>query len=144
MALQGLANRMVRGLLHTPLVARGIGKRLVTLYVVGRKSGKKYTVPTAYTRHDGVLLVATPFGWGRNLRTGDPVDIRLQGRRRSADVQVVTDEEGVVEDYAVICRDNRHFAKFSHIRLDQHGNPLPADLHAAWAAGGRVVRLTPR
>ena len=80
--LQGAANRVVRGLLRTPLLCRAVGGRLVTLYIVGRKSGRRYTVPVAYTRHDGTLLIGTPFGWGRNLRTGEPVDIRLKGRRR--------------------------------------------------------------
>jgi len=144
MAWQGLANRVVRGLLRLPLVSRGIGSRLITVYVVGRKSGRRYTVPVAYTRHDGVLLVGTPFAWGRNLRTGEPVNIRLKGKLRPADVEVITDEAGVVENYAVIVRDNHNFAKFNQIGFDQDGNPKPADLRQAWAAGARVFRLTPR
>src|SRR4051812_33963940 len=73
---QSLANRIVRGLLATPLVARGIGTRLVTVYVVGRKTGRRFTVPVAYTRHEGGLLIGTPFAWGRNLRTGEAVEVR--------------------------------------------------------------------
>ncbi len=144
MALQGVANRVVRGLLRVPLVSRGIGRRLVTVYAVGRKSGKRYAVPVAYTRHDGVLLVGTPFRWARNLRTGEPVQIRYLGRRRTADVRVHTDEAAVVADYAVIARDNRNFARFNKIGFDPQGNPDPADLHRAWRAGARVLRLTVR
>jgi len=144
MAFQNVANRIVRGLLRTPLVSRGIGSRLLTLYVVGRKSGKRYSVPVAYTRHDGVLLVGSPFGWGRNLRTGEPVDVRYLGKRRTADVRVVADEAGVVADYAVISRTNRNFAGFNKIGFDPQGNPEPADLHRAWSLGGRVFRLTLR
>jgi deazaflavin-dependent oxidoreductase (nitroreductase family) len=144
MALQRVANWIVRGLLRAPLVSRGIGSRLITLYVVGRKSGKRYTVPVAYTRHEGVLLIGTPFGWGRNLRTGEPVEVRFKGRRRTADVRVVTDEAEVVDDYAVMARDNRNFARFNKIGFDPQGNPDPADLHRAWAAGARVFRLTLR
>jgi deazaflavin-dependent oxidoreductase (nitroreductase family) len=130
--------------LRTPLVSRGIGSRLITLYMVGRKSGRHYSVPVAYTRHDGVLLIGTPFGWGRNLRTGSSVDICLKGKRRPADVEAFTDEAGVVEYYAVMARDNRNFAKFNKIGLDKDGNPDPTDLHLAWAAGARAFRLTPR
>lgn len=144
MAVQGLANRIVRGLLRTPLACRAVGSRLVTLYVVGRKSGRHYTVPVAYTRHEGILLVGTPFGWGRNLRTGEPVSIRLKGRRQLADVEVLTDEAKVVEAYAVMCRDNHNFAKFNNIGFDAAGDPDPADLRLAWAAGARAFRLTPR
>ena len=91
LALQGLANRVVRGLLRTPLLSRAIGSRLVTLYIVGRKSGRRYTIPVAYTRDGGDVLIGTPFGWGRNLRTGEPVEILLKGRRRQAAVRVYTD-----------------------------------------------------
>ncbi len=144
MAWQGLANRVVRGLLRTPLLCRLVGSRLITVYVVGRKSGRRYTVPVAYTRHDGTLLIGTPFGWGRNLRTGQPVDIRLKGKRRPADVQVADDEAGVVELYAAMARDNHQFAKFNKIDISPSGEPNASDLHLAWAAGARAIRLTPR
>jgi deazaflavin-dependent oxidoreductase (nitroreductase family) len=140
---QSLVNRIMRGLLSTPLLSRLVGRRLVTLDVVGRKSGRHYYVPVAYTRHDGDLLIGSPFGWTRNLRTGEPVQLRLQGRRRTADVRVIADEPGVVDAYAVMARDNRNFAKFNHIGFDASGHPRPADLHGAWAAGARAFRLTP-
>ena len=144
MAFQGAANALVRGLLATPLVSRGIGKALITVYVVGRKSGRNYDVPVAYVNHDGALLFGTPFGWGRNLRTGEPVDIRFKGKRRVADVEVVTDEAGVTELYAVMVRGNRNFAKFNQISVDADGNPSADDLHLAWAAGARAFLLKPR
>jgi deazaflavin-dependent oxidoreductase (nitroreductase family) len=144
LAVQGLVNRVVRGLLRTPLVSRLIGSRLITVYVAGRKSGRRYAVPVAYTRHEGDLLIGTQFGWGRNLRTGEAVAIRLKGRRRLADVQVLTEEKGVAGAYAVMARDNHGFARFNSIGFDAAGNPVPADLHLAWAAGARAFRLTPR
>ena len=141
---QNVANAVVRTLLQTPLVSRGIGKRLVIINVTGRKTGRRYSVPVAYTRHDGVLLVGTPFGWARNMRTGEPVEIVLQGKRRQADVQVISDEAGVVAAYDVICRDNRQFAKFNNIGFGPDGAPSPSDLHQAWAHGARAYRLSPR
>jgi deazaflavin-dependent oxidoreductase (nitroreductase family) len=144
LALQGLANRVIRGLLRTPLLCRVVGKRLITVDVVGRKSGRRYTVPVAYTRQNEVLLIGTPFPWVRNLRTGEPVTIRLMGRQRHADVQVLTRETDVAEQFAVMARDNHQFAKFNKIGLDESGNPDPTDLRLAWAAGARAVRLTPR
>jgi deazaflavin-dependent oxidoreductase (nitroreductase family) len=140
--MQRVVNRMMRGLLRTPLLCRVVGKRLLTVYAVGRKSGREYVVPLAYTRHDGVLLVGTQFAWGRNLRTGEPVVIRLAGKRRRANVQVLTDEQGVVEHFAVMCRGNAQFAKLNQIGFDTAGNPSRADLRLAWAAGARAIRLT--
>ena len=141
---QRLVNRIVLGVLRTPLLSQAAGSRLITLYVVGRKSGRRYAIPVAYTRHEGDLLIGTPFGWGRNLRTGDPVAIRLKGRRRLADVRVLADEAGVVDAYAIMASDNHNFAKFNKIGLDAAGHPNPDDLHLAWAAGARAFRLTPR
>ena len=144
MAWQGLANGIVRGLLRTPLLCRVVGSRLITVYVVGRKSGRRYAVPVAYTHHGGALLIGTPFAWGRNLRTGQPVDIRWKGRRRPADVRVDTDLAGVIELYGVMARENRQFAKFNSIGLDEAGEPDADDLKLAWAAGARAIRLSPR
>jgi deazaflavin-dependent oxidoreductase (nitroreductase family) len=141
---QRLVNRIVLTMLATPLVARGPGKLLLTLYVTGRKSGRRYTLPVAYVRHEGALLIGTPFGWGRNLRTGEPVEIRLLGRKQAADVRVFTSEEDVTAAYAVMCRGNSNFAKFNKVGMDGDGNPDPWDLHLAWAAGARAFRLTPQ
>ena len=144
MALQNVGNRIVRGLLRTPLLSRLAGSRLVTLYIVGRKSGRRYTVPVAYTRSGNDLLIGTPFGWGRNLRTGEALEIRLKGRRRLADVVVLADERSVTDAYGTMCSDNHTFAKFNKIGLDAAGHPDPADLRLAWEAGARAFRLTPR
>jgi deazaflavin-dependent oxidoreductase (nitroreductase family) len=144
LALQGLVNAVIRGLLRTPLLCRAVGKRLITVYVVGRKSGRRYSIPVAYTRHGRTLLIGTEFAWVRNLRSGEPIDVRWKGKRRVCDVEVLTDENAVVAHFTEMTRDNHQFAKFNKIRLDADGNPNPADLHLAWAAGARGVRLTPR
>ncbi|CAM3817994.1 Deazaflavin-dependent nitroreductase [Tsukamurella ocularis] len=144
MPLQGVMNAVMRTLLKAPGVSRFLGERLLTLYVVGRKSGKVFEVPVAYTRHDGNLLVGSPFAWGKNLRTGEPIDIQLAGRRRTADVRVVSDEAGVVELYGVIAADNKNFASFNKIGLTADGTPDRDDLHRAYAGGARVFVLSPR
>ena len=141
---QTAVNRIVRALLHVPLLNRAVGRRLIVIEVVGRRSGKRYDVPVACTRDGADLLVGTPFAWGRNLRTGEPVTILLAGRRRPADVVAITDEPGVTEAYATMARDNRQFAGFNQIGSDSRGEPDPSDLHLAWAAGARAFRLTPR
>lgn len=124
---QGVVNRAVRGLSRVPLVSRVVGKRLIILYVVGRRTGKRYTVPMGYTPYDGALLLGSGFAWGRNLRTGEPLEVRFKGRRRPADVHVLTDEAEVCRHYAVIVRRNPDFARLN-----------------TWANGARVFLLTLR
>ena len=92
---------------------------------------RRYAVPVAYTRHGDSLLFGTAFGWARNLRTGEPVTIRFKGKQRPADVQVLTDEPGVVEAYALVARNNHGFAIFNKIGIDDAGHPDPTDLHRA-------------
>jgi len=142
--IQAIANRIVRGLLRTPGIAQPMGRRLIVVHVTGRKSGRRYVIPIAYLRDGDDLLTGSPFAWGRNLRTGDRVPVRLRGRLRQADVTVYTDEADVVRLYARMCRDNKVFASFNKVALDADGSPRAEDLHAAWAAGARVFRFTPR
>ena len=92
MRAQGLVDLAVRGLLRTPGLSRITGSRLVTLYVAGRKSGRRYTVPVSYLAHGDDLLIGTSSGWARNLRTGEPVAFRFKGTIRLADVQPLTAE----------------------------------------------------
>jgi hypothetical protein len=141
--LQAAANRIVRALLRVPLLSRLIGARLIVIDVVGRTTGRHLRVPVAYTRDKDDLLVGTPFGWGRNLRSGQQVNVLLKGTWRAAEVVVITDEAGVIDAYATMARDNPQFAKFNKISLDENGDPDPADLRLAWAAGARAFRLRP-
>ena len=141
--IQSAVNRIVHALLRVPLLNRVVGRRLIVIEVVGRRSGTRYDVPVAYTRDGPDLMVGTPFAWGRNLRSGEPVTILLQGRRRSAAVTAITDEAGVTEAYATMARDNRQFAGFNQIGFDAAGAPLPDDLQLAWANGARAFRLRP-
>jgi hypothetical protein len=141
---QGVANRVVRGLLRVPGVASIVGRRLVTLYVVGRKTGRRYTIPVAYEPDGASLLVGTPFAWARNVRSGDELEIRLRGRRRRCDVEVYLAEADVVAAYTRMARSNATFASFNGIRRGPGGEPDPADVVAAWRGGARVLRLTVR
>jgi hypothetical protein len=144
MAIQKPMNVVIRTLLKTPGIANGVGKRLITLHVVGRKSGRHIDIPVAYTVHGDSILVGTPFAWGRNLRTGEPLEVTYKGKLRTADVLVAKDETDVVALLDVMCRDNHQFAKFNKVGLDSGGNPLPDDMRRAWEHGARVFKLTLR
>jgi hypothetical protein len=131
---QGLVNRVIRGLLRSPLLCRLAGRRLITVYLAGRKSGRRYAVPVACTRRNGTLLVGTQFAWARNLRTGEPVHIRLAGKRRSADVQVAADETGLVE----------HFASMAVTTTSSPGSTRSASTSAATPAPATCTWHGPR
>ena len=141
---QRLVNRVVRVLLRSPGLCRVVGDRLVTLYLVGRTSGRRYAIPVAYLRDGRDLLIGTSFAWGRNLRAGDTAAIRLKGRRMLADVSVATAEAEVVQVYERMARLNPTFARLGGIGIGADGEPDSHDLHLAWLGGARVITLTPR
>lgn len=140
---QGAVNRVMRTLLRVPIISKLPGQRLVLLEIVGRRSGKHFELPVAYTRQGADLLVGTPFAWGRNLSTGDTIDIVLMGKPQQAAVVAYTDHDGVIDAYGAMCRDNKAFANFNKVGIDEQGTPDPGDLEAAWKAGARAFRLTP-
>lgn len=140
---QKIMNKVMNQALKTPGISKGIGKALMTVHVVGRKTGKHYDVPVAYGIDGDDIVFGTPFGWARNLRTGDTVDVELAGRRVTTTVQAYRDKADVIAQYDLLCRQRKQFAKFNKVGLDSAGNPLAADLEAAWADGARAYRLTP-
>ena len=88
--------------------------------------------------------ICRPVCKARNLRTSEPVAIRLKGKLRRADIQTYTQETDVVSAYAHMARVNPAFAKFNKIRIDEDGEPDRHDLELAWLGGARAIRLTPR
>lgn len=141
---QRLVDLVVRALLRAPGLSRIVSSRLVTLYVVGRKSKRRHAIPVAYLVQGDDLLIGTSFAWVRNLRTGEPVAIRLKGKLRRADIQTYAQKADVVLAYAHMARVNPAFAKFNKIRINEDGQPDRHDLELAWLGGARAIRLTPR
>lgn len=141
--MQGLVNALTRTALSVPGVAKGIGGRMILLYVVGRNTGKKYAIPVVYREYEGKVLIGTQFGWVRNLRTGERIQVRYKGKVRTAEVEVVDEEDRVVELFEIMCRDNHSFAKFHTIGIDGKGEPDPGAVRAAYGWGARAILLTP-
>ncbi|MEV6772150.1 nitroreductase/quinone reductase family protein [Nocardia sp. NPDC051030] len=142
---QGVLNNLIRTLLRVPVLGGQVGKRLLVISVTGRKSGKVYDVPVAYTRHDGELLIGTSLRpWVKNIRKDVPVQVSLGGPKRTADGEVFTDSESVMRLFEIVARDNHANAKFNGIGFDAAGNPNKADIYQTWQQGGVVIRLTLR
>ncbi|WP_327118312.1 nitroreductase/quinone reductase family protein [Nocardia sp. NBC_01730] len=141
---QRVVNGVVRTLLRVPGISGVVGKRLMILHIVGRKSGTVYDVPLAYTRHGEALLIGTAqHPWVKNLLAGAPVQASFGGRPRTFDPVVHTAEVDVLRLYEIIARDNRQNAKFNGIGRTADGSPSKADIYQTWQQGGVVVELTP-
>ena len=134
---------LVRRLLRSPLHGLLSGK-LMVIEVVGRRSGKRYTIPVAYGEYDGdVLMGVSKAKWLRNLAPDRTVTVTVRGRRREMYPELLTDEESLVELYPHIVRGNRAHAKYQQLRVLPDGSVDRDDLRAALARGLTLVRLRP-
>jgi hypothetical protein len=81
--LNHVVNPLVRRLLRSPLHPVLSG-RLALITVIGRQTGRRFTIPVGYQREAGVVTVevGAPHRkrWWRNLRGGARVTVRLAGR----------------------------------------------------------------
>ncbi|GIH14210.1 nitroreductase/quinone reductase family protein [Rugosimonospora africana] len=141
--LQRFGNSVVRVLLRSPL-HRVLSRRLLIVTVTGRRTGRIYRLPVGYVEHDGTLLIGAGGAWRRNVRPGEPVSVRLRGRNRLADAEVITDEERAADLYRHILLGNPVHGRFARIGIGPDGTPDRADLRRALARGVAVVRLVPR
>ncbi len=96
-------NAMMRGALRNRFLAKGPGRIVLLLHLVGRKSGRRLEIPVAYARDGGDLLIGTPFGWGANLVDGGRVDLHLVGVPITATVRRFEDAERAVPVLAEMC-----------------------------------------
>lgn len=100
--------------IHRVLYAIGlgplVGRVILLLTTIGRKSGKKRTTPVQYEKIGGDYFVGAARGlkadWVRNLQSNPQVEVRVGAKRFEGTVEVVTDPS--------------KFADFMEVRLERH------------------------
>lgn len=132
-------NPIVKWVLRSPL--HGLLSRYFTIVTyTGRKSGGQFSVPVNYARHDDALTIVSQRErvWWRNLYGGAHVSVRLRGKERPGEAEVVTDGERVGERLLTLSRADPRYARGFGITLDADGRPT--DLaQVARAARDRVA-----
>jgi hypothetical protein len=100
--LERAVNTTAVALLNAPVVGRIVGRALVKIRYVGRRSGKTVELPVGYRRSgdDIIIGVAAPDAktWWRNfLGDGGPITLLgLDGRDRIAHAVANRDSQGQV------------------------------------------------
>jgi hypothetical protein len=98
-----MVNRLAVALLDAPVLGRIVGRGLVKIRYVGRRSGKTVKLPVGYRRSgdDIIIGVAAPDAktWWRNfLGDGGPIELLgLDGRDRIAHAVASRDDNGRVK-----------------------------------------------
>jgi hypothetical protein len=123
--------------------ATPLGKRLMLVYLTGRKSGRNYRQPISYVR-DGKMLL-TPGGgrWKLNLVEGEPTHFRLRGVDISLRPELVRDADEVERLLGVMSAKNPMVSRFVPIPKYE-GHYDRERLSLAIRHGFRVVRWTPQ
>lgn len=93
----GGVNSGIVALTKLPVIGPIVGRGLVEITYVGRKSGKTFTTPVGYRRSGDKILIGVAMpdkkSWWRNfLGAGGPITLRLNGVDRSG--HAVTNRDG--------------------------------------------------
>jgi hypothetical protein len=98
----GIVNKGFVGLINAPVIGRFVGRGLVVIRYVGRRSGQTFEIPVGYRRSGDTLTinVGAPDSknWWRNfLGEGGPITLlNLDGADRTGHAVANRDETGRV------------------------------------------------
>jgi hypothetical protein len=119
---KNIINPSMKAILRSPLHGLLSGG-LAILSFRGRKSGKQFSTPVAYHRLDEKsILVMTRSPWWKNLRNGESVKLRLQGRDYQAHPEVIEDNS-VVWDYISLFLKEHNNPRRVGIMLSEDATP---------------------
>lgn len=135
-------NRFVRWLLGSPVHWMMSGK-LMVVEVVGRRTGARYSVPTAYADRGDQVLAASPGSWVRNLAPDRPVVLVHRGRRRTMVPRIVTDREAAGQVAADLFPGNPVLRRNMQVSLGRDGQVDHDQLAAALQRGVRLITFSP-
>lgn len=140
--LYAIVNPAISALLRSPLHPL-LSQVMISITFTGRKSGRRFTTPVAYSRQGKTLYVLANGPWWRNLRGGAPVTVWLQGIERCGRA-FATDDPAELLPFL-----RRRLAEIGGVRyarrlalsdLDSTREPTDAELlHAA--RGSALVRI---
>jgi hypothetical protein len=137
--LMRLVNPPMRRILGLPF-ATPLSKRLMLLYLTGRRSGRSYRQPVSYVRDGDSLLTPGGGNWKLNLEPGRPERIRLGGRDITARPDLIDDVDEIDGALMTMTTENPRAANFIPIARRDDGHFDRDGLIKAVTHGFRIVR----
>lgn len=139
---QAMAMRIVnvpmRRVLALPF-STPLSKRLMLLYLTGRRTGRSYRQPVSYVKHEDSLLTPGGGNWKLNLQPGRPERIRLDGRDVTARPDLIDDVDELDSALMIMAAVNPRSARFIPISRRDDGHFDRDGLVNAVAHGFRIV-----
>src|SRR5215467_14427065 len=132
-----LINVPMRILLWLPFPTPLSGS-LMLVSLTGRKTGKPYEQPVSYVRDGDTLLTPGGGKWKLNLREGQPVRIRLRGRKVLARPELIEDAIEVERLLRLMMAANPRVTAFVPV-LGADGQIDRSKVEAAVRYGFRII-----
>ncbi len=124
-------NRTMKLVLRSP-VHGIVSKTVLLITFTGRKSGKTYTTPVSYSQNGDQVYIFTHADWWKNLRSGAPVSLRIQGRELQGLAEAVAeDKSAVATGLAAHLRKVPSDARYYGVTFDDHRNPRAEEIEKA-------------
>jgi len=139
---QKLYNPIVILLLRSPLHSL-IDISTILITIIGRKSGKEYTIPVSYIRDGDKLLMISQreHSWWKNLRGGAQVTLYIQGHTSKASGEVFTDVETVANKLLLFLQQFPRYQRLIHIKLAANGQPEDSEAFQRFAQDMVIVQM---
>jgi hypothetical protein len=137
-----IVNVPMRLILGAPF-ATPLGKRLMLVYLTGRRSGRHYRQPISYVRDGETLLTPGGGRWKLNLVDGQPTHVRLRGRDILLRPELVRDPIEVDRLLGVMSTNNPAVSRFVPIPRQADGHFDRERLELALQHGFGIVRWNP-
>src|ERR1700727_2605300 len=116
-----LVNVPMRRILALPFPTP-LSRRLMLLYLTGRRTGRSYRQPVSYVRDGDSLLTPGGGNWKLNLEPGRPERIRLGGRDVAARPDLIDDVDEINNALMAMVAANPRIASFIPIPRRDDGH----------------------
>jgi F420H(2)-dependent quinone reductase len=133
-----LVNVPMRRILALPF-STPLSKRLMLVYLTGRRTGRAYRQPVSYVRHEDSLLTPGGGRWKLNLVAGRPERVRLEGRDVTARPDLIGDVDEIDRFLTIMTAANPRTASFIPIPRRDDGHFERSGLVNAVAHGFRII-----
>jgi hypothetical protein len=137
--VMGIVNIPMRRILKLPFPTP-VGKRLMLIYLTGRRTAKQYRQPVSYVRDGTVLLTPGGGKWKLNLREDQDVRIRLNGRDVYARPEIIRDPKVIEPLLEKMIAASPMVNRFVGIPCTPDGRLDPDQLALAVNYGFAIVR----
>jgi hypothetical protein len=134
-----LLNIPMRRILGLPF-ATPLGRRLMLVHIISRKTGRLYRQPVSYMKDGQTLLTPGGGRWKLNLHPDQQERIRLRGQDVWARPEIISDNDAVNGDLTKMAAANPRMKSFIGIPQEPSGRFDRQRLKQAVDYGFRVVR----